>query len=121
MDRRSFLKLGALLPIAKSVIDKLIADRELALDDVVDWHDPVIIGGPLPLSEPIFAPDPYRIGALEIVSNPHLFNLDGSVILDTGDPVWDEYWKREALLARMKECDCCTGLDIQIRTGHCDS
>ena len=135
MDCRSFLKLGALLPIAKSVIDKLIADRELALDDVVDWHDPVIIGGPLPLSEPIFAPDPDRIGEFDVVGefphkiqltttdNEHWFSSDGGITWINGTSeyeadAWREYWEKEARSAYLYEFP---GLDKIVTTGHNDT
>ena len=96
MDRRGFLKLGALLPFYKKVIEELIENK--APEPVEE----LIIDGPLPLheyakamgfashtytdvtdrdviyydwasSEPIFEPDPDRIGEFIAVGRTRPF------------------------------------------------
>ena len=75
MDRRGFLKLGALLPFYKKVIEELIENKAPEPTDATD-HD--ITYYDWASSEQIFAPSTDRIGEYDIVlhSDFHGFSDD---------------------------------------------
>ena len=103
MDRRDFLKLGILLPAAKSVIYNLFIAPQSYKDAVVRSNPiaywPLGVANEYSISlehdysEPIFAPDPDKIG--EFI----------------------EVGRTRPLLA----CDCYPELEVQIKTGHNDT
>ena len=98
MDRRGFLKLAALLPIATEIIKKAITEREEVLDEQLDWDDPIILDTQTASavmttsvgdgSWLMYAPSRTRIGEYEVVGT-------------------------------VKALECYPNFDVQIRTGHC--
>ena len=81
MDRRGFLKLGALLPFYKTVIKKLIEKRspEPIEEMTIDWRDSYtksLADNYYGLNDPMFAPSRTRIGEFDVVGEfPHKIQL----------------------------------------------
>lgn len=77
MDRRSFLKLGALLPAAKAVISDLFVVPR-SYKDAVSWSDPVAywpldeqteVANPYTFQDPMVVPSTTRIGEYEYLGD----------------------------------------------------
>ena len=139
MDRRGFLKLGALLPFYKTVIKKLIENKapEPIEEMTIDWRDSYaksLADNYYGLNDPMFAPSRTRIGEFDVVGkfphkiqltttdNEHWFSSDGGFTWINGTSeyeadAWREYWEKEARSAYLYEFP---GLDKIVATGHGD-
>ena len=74
MDRRGFLRLGALLPFYKKVIKELIENKapEPLEEMTIDWRDSYaksLTDDYYGLNDPVFVPSGDRIGEYDIVSH----------------------------------------------------
>ena len=108
MDRRGFLRLGALLPFYKKVIKELIENKapEPIEEMTIDWRDSYaksLTDAYYGLNDPMFAPSLTKIGGYDVVSHGYGH--------DWGEP--DEiYWTNERRAALL-ECDWYPEPDIQ--------